>query len=112
MRPAGELQVFHAYAVWNGWAFDHSGWNPEPQLLAANADFEGHPLERVMITVDLAEFCAEHHHRMPDQYWRDPIPRAREYVGRYHPPWLLAGRTRTPDNCCNGGGVLGQDQRP
>ncbi|PYC66721.1 hypothetical protein C7C45_23880 [Micromonospora arborensis] len=87
VRPAAELQVFHAYALWNGWAFDHSGWNPEPQLLAVNADFEGHPLERVRITVDLAQFCAEHHHRRPDQYWRDPLPRAREYVGRYHPPW-------------------------
>ncbi|TQJ23476.1 hypothetical protein FBZ33_3746 [Micromonospora sp. A202] len=87
VRLAGDTQIFHAYASWNGWAFDHSGWNPEPQLLAVNADFEGHPLDRVGITVDLAEFCAEHHHRMPDQFWRDPVPRARRYVGRFTPPW-------------------------
>ncbi|RKN16598.1 hypothetical protein D7147_22840 [Micromonospora musae] len=87
VRLAGELQVVHAYAVWEGWAFDHSGWNPEPQLLAVNAAFEGRPLERVKITVDLAEFCAEHYHRRPDQYWRDPLPRARDYLSRYIPPW-------------------------
>lgn len=87
VRLAGDTQIFHAYASWNGWAFDHSGWNPEPQLLAVNADFEGHPLERVGITDDLAEFCAEHHHRMPDQFWRDPVPRARRYVGLFTPPW-------------------------
>ncbi|WP_433550431.1 hypothetical protein ACQP08_21075 [Micromonospora zamorensis] len=87
VRLAGDPQIFHAYASWNDWAFDHSGWNPEPQLLAVNADFEGHPLERVGITVDLAEFCAEHHHRMPDQFWRDPLPRARRHVGRFTPPW-------------------------
>ncbi|MEU1394761.1 hypothetical protein ABZ403_01635 [Micromonospora zamorensis] len=86
VRLAGDTQIFHAYASWNGWAFDHSGWNPEPQLLAVNADFEGHPLERVGITVDLAEFCTEHHHRMPDQFWRDPLPRARRYVCRFTPP--------------------------
>ncbi|MGW1447182.1 hypothetical protein ACWCO3_02665 [Micromonospora sp. NPDC002411] len=92
VRLVGERHVFHVYAVWEGWAFDHSGWNPEPQLLAANARFEGHPLETVGITVDLAEFCADHHHRMPDQYWRDPLPRARAYVGRHSPPWAqLAG---------------------
>ncbi|MET7862918.1 hypothetical protein [Micromonospora taraxaci] len=87
VRLVGERHVFHVYAVWEGWAFDHSGWNPEPQVLAVNARFEGHPLESVGITVDLAEFCADHHHRMPDQYWRDPLPRARAYVARHSPPW-------------------------
>ncbi|MGC5334108.1 hypothetical protein ACPXCB_26270, partial [Micromonospora sp. DT62] len=67
--------------------FDHSGWHPEPQLLAVNTEFEGRPLERVKITVSLAEFCEEHHSRMPNQYWRDPLSRAREYVSRYIPPW-------------------------
>ncbi len=87
VRAKGEQQVFHTYARWNGWAFDHSGWNPAQQLLAVNTDFEGHPLERVEVAVDLAEFCEQHHHRMPDQYWRDPLERAREYVGRHQPPW-------------------------
>ncbi|MEU8157948.1 hypothetical protein AB0B94_30210 [Micromonospora sp. NPDC048986] len=83
-----ERQVFHTYATWNGWAFDHSGWSPEPQLLAVNTDFEGQPLKRLKIAGSLAEFCEEHRHRMPNQYWRDPRPRARAYVGRYTPPWV------------------------
>lgn len=88
VRSPGKAQVFHTFAVWNGWAFDHSGWNPEQELLAENAAFEGRALERVAVTTDLAEFCQEHWHRMPDQYWRDPRPRAREYVARHTPPWL------------------------
>ena len=72
----------------NDWTFDHSGWNPEPQLVAVNTDFEGHRLERVAITVDLAAFCEQHYHRMPHHYWRDPMQRARDYVGRHKPPWV------------------------
>ncbi|WP_406081358.1 hypothetical protein [Micromonospora sp. NBC_00858] len=87
VRFPGERHVFHTYAAWDGWAFDHSGWNPEPQLLAVNTDFEGHPLERIKITDSLAEFCEKHHHRMPNQYWHGPLPRAHDYVGRYTPPW-------------------------
>lgn len=87
LRFAVEQQVFHVYATWNDWAFDHSGWSPESQLFMVNEDFEGRPLERVTVTADLAAFCAEHYSRMPDQYWRDPLPRAREYLVRYPPPW-------------------------
>lgn len=87
VKFVGEHEVFHAIATWDGWAYDHSGWNPEPELLAVNEAFEGHPIERVTITASLAVFCAEHHHRMPDQYWRDPMPRARKYVARGEPPW-------------------------
>lgn len=88
MRFAGERQVFHTYAIWEGWAFDHSGWHPEQELLAINAAFEAHPLERIAITTGLAEFCDEHYHRMPDQYWCDPLPRARQYLQRHMPPWI------------------------
>lgn len=87
VRFAGDRQVFHTFAVWGCWAYDHAGWNSESELLAANEDFEGRPLERIAITTDLAEFCEEHFHRMPDQYWRDPVPRAREYLARHVPPW-------------------------
>jgi hypothetical protein len=83
-----QRQVLHVYATWNHWAFDYCGWNPEPELLAANAEFEGHPVERTQITVDLAEFCKTHFHRLPQQYWRDLIPRAREYVNQHVPPWM------------------------
>jgi hypothetical protein len=87
LRVEGELHAFHTYATWDGWTFDHSGWNPEPQLLEVNTDFEGRPLERIGITVSLDVFCERHYHRMPHHYWRDPTKRAREYVGRYKPPW-------------------------
>ncbi|GAA4572767.1 hypothetical protein GCM10023176_36390 [Micromonospora coerulea] len=87
VRLAGDWQVFHAYAVWDGWAFDHSGWNPEPELLTANTAFEGRPLGRVKIVDSLAEFCETYHSRMPNQYLEDPLPRARDYVSRYTPPW-------------------------
>jgi hypothetical protein len=92
LRFAGEQQVFHTFATWDVWAFDHSGWNPEPELFAVNQAFEGHPLERVQIFVDLAQFCDQHNHRMPNQYWRDPRPRARDYVARHVPPWEFDGR--------------------
>jgi hypothetical protein len=86
VRFEGEQQVFHTYATWNGWSFDHSGWNPETELLAVNTDFEGRLLERVEIVVSFDDFCEQHYHRMPHQYWRDPMQRAREYVDRHQPP--------------------------
>jgi hypothetical protein len=85
--PAGQGQPLHVYAIWRTWAFDFSGWNREPELLAANAAFEGYPMERADITVDLAEFCETYTHRRPHQYWRDPLPRARDYLSRHSPPW-------------------------
>jgi hypothetical protein len=41
----------------------------------------------IEVTTDLANFCEEQHHRMPHQYWHDPLPRARDYVARFPPPW-------------------------
>lgn len=79
--------MFHAYATWGSWAFDHSGWNSEEELLAANVAFEGRIIERTDIDSTMAEFCAEHYSRMPHQYWQDPMPRATRYVDRYIPPW-------------------------
>lgn len=88
MRFPAESCAFHVYATWAGWAFDHSGWNPEPELLAVNSAFEGRPVERIEVGLDLASFCAAHDSRMPHQYWRDPWPRARAYVAGYVPPWM------------------------
>ncbi|MEU5907090.1 hypothetical protein [Micromonospora sp. NPDC047527] len=89
VRLAGGWQVFHVYALWDGWAFDHSGWNPEQELLAVNTAFEGRPLESVKIVESLADFCARHYSRLPHQYWRDPIPRARDYLSRFRTPTSL-----------------------
>jgi hypothetical protein len=92
LRFAAERQVFHVYATWNDWAFDHSGWTLEARLFQDNQEFEGRPLERVTVGPDLAAFCAEHHSRMPAQYWQDPLPRAREYLARHAPPWQTSAR--------------------
>jgi hypothetical protein len=88
MRFTDQPRVFHVYAAWETWAFDHSGWNAEADLLSANAEFEGRAIEQIDVSTSLNTFCAEHYHRMPDHYWRDPIPRAVEYVERYAPPWM------------------------
>lgn len=87
MRFEGEPRVFHVYAVWETWAYDHSGWNAETDLIAVNADFERRGVERFDITSTLAEFCAERQHRMPDQFWQDPRPRALDYLAHHVPPW-------------------------
>lgn len=87
VRAQDEDQVFHAFATWNDWAFDHSGWHSADALVAANQDFVGYPLVRVDITTDLAGFCRQHYHRLPHEYHHDPRPRAREYVRRFDPPW-------------------------
>jgi len=87
MWLAEERLPLHAYAVWDGWAFDSSGWNPEADLLAVNAEFEGRSVSRLAIGLTLAEFCLAYDHRMPHQYWRDPLPRAHAYVRRFDPPW-------------------------
>ncbi|MEV0271274.1 hypothetical protein AB0H43_21055 [Hamadaea sp. NPDC050747] len=87
MFLAGEEHPLHVYACWDGWAFDSSGWHPEADLLKVNADFEGRPVRRVEVSVELAEFCRAHIHRMPHQYWQDPRPRASAYVSQFPPPW-------------------------
>lgn len=87
MMDADQRHVVHVYATWHRWAYDFSGWHPESELLAVNTDFEGYRIQRAGIPTDLADFCADHLHRMPHQYWRDPVPRARAYLGRHTPPW-------------------------
>ncbi|MGD9958878.1 hypothetical protein [Nocardioides sp.] len=87
LRAADEDQVFHTFATWRDWAFDHSGWHSEEDLIRVNEDFVGYRLARVEIATNLAEFCLQHDHRMPDQYYDDPQPRARRYVHRFDPPW-------------------------
>lgn len=87
LRDVGELQVWHTWAVWEGWAFDASGWNPEVELLDANQRFEARVLERVSLPADLATFCVTQRHRMLGDYWGDPVPRAVAHVARFTPPW-------------------------
>ena len=87
LRFRGTTTVSHVYAVTSDWAFDRSGWNMETEMIAANERFEGRPLDRVRICVDLPTFCEQQHHRMPDQYWSDPRPRAEDYVPHFEPPW-------------------------
>lgn len=87
LRFVDDGRVFHTYATWQGWTFDASGWHLEPLLLEANQAFETRPVERMPVTIGLAEFCEEHRHAMPHQYWQDPRPRAHRYVAGHAPPW-------------------------
>ena len=87
LRFADDGRVWHTYATWQDWAFDASGWNPEADLIAANERFEHRKLATVSVSHDLGEFCRVHQHRMPQDYWSDPMPRARAYVARHTPPW-------------------------
>lgn len=106
VRPVGEDQASHTFATWKGWTFDHCGWQREDALIAANERFEGYPLERVEITVELADFCHQHHHRMPHQYYADPVPRARDYVRWFEPPWTAAAPAKLVNGSliqCEGG---------
>jgi hypothetical protein len=89
MTMDGDEHPFHVYATWQEWALDASGWNPEHEVLTVNAAFENRRIERAGITTGLAEFCAAHRHRMPGQYWRDPLPRARAHLELFAPPWTL-----------------------
>jgi hypothetical protein len=92
MIAEGDEHPFHVYATWRDRAFDASGWNPEQELVTVNAAFENRPIERVAVTTGLAEFCAAHLHRGPDRFWRDPLPRARDYVDRFTPPWRVISK--------------------
>lgn len=89
MRFVGEARAFHAYATWGSWSFDHSGWNAESDLLAVNSEYEGRQVERFEVRSRLADFCGDQWHRMPKDYWEDPSARARAYVRRFEPPWLV-----------------------
>lgn len=87
LRATGGGRIFHTFAVWNAWAFDHCGWQSLEALVEVNEVFDRVPLEPVEIGPDPAGFCREHHHRMPQQYYADPRPRARAYVRLFAPPW-------------------------
>ena len=87
IRTPGAQEAWHTYAVWGDHAFDASGWHLERELLTANEAFEGRALERVPVEASFEDFCVEHHHRPPRDFWADPWPRAQDYVRRFVPPW-------------------------
>jgi sugar phosphate isomerase/epimerase len=87
LRLDGDPYVFHTYATWGAFASDASGWNLEDDLMSANTELEGRAVERCDVMVGLTEFCDANWHRLPDQYWRDPRPRAARYVSLHAPPW-------------------------
>ena len=84
LRKVGEKNPSHVIATDGTWAFDHDGWTPEAELLAATAEYEPETRWELMpITTGLAGFCADHRHRLPEQFHADPRPRARAYLDRY-----------------------------
>ncbi len=88
LRFVGVQHAFHAVATWEDWSFDHCGWHRVSELLSANEEFEGRAIECLVVSGDIADFCEQHRSRMPAQFWADPVPRAREYVKQFVPPWM------------------------
>ncbi|SIR73498.1 hypothetical protein SAMN05444858_11623 [Micromonospora avicenniae] len=88
LRQHFEPYVSHVIISNGRWAFDHDGWTPLPELLRATAEYEPEPSwELLPITSTLQDFCAAQHHRLPEQYAHDPLPRARRYLKqRPRPP--------------------------
>lgn len=90
LRRQGDRHASHVIASYGAWAFDYAGWTPKEDLVAAIARYEARELEQLHIGHDLAAFCAEHDHRLPEQFAYDPWPRARAF-------FLTIGGDRLPD---------------
>lgn len=85
--PATGFPGTHLYVVERGWAFDFDGWTREDELLAVTEEawrgaHPGWSCEVGDIDTDLETFCADHLHRPPGDFARDPRPRARAFIAR------------------------------
>jgi hypothetical protein len=77
LRERGETHPFHVYVSDGLWAFDHCGWTLSTELR------EAYEAEVLKIQSDLETFCAEHDHRLPEQFAHLPWQRASDYIARY-----------------------------
>ncbi|GAA4223831.1 hypothetical protein GCM10022254_01910 [Actinomadura meridiana] len=81
--PRGARDPAHIYVTNNTWAFDHDGWTPHPELLAATPNSEFTPAQ---IHINLETFCTRHNHRPRHLFAYDPWPRALHYLTKFPPP--------------------------
>lgn len=52
VRATDEEQVFHTFATWKDWAFDHCGWHMADDSVRENEDFVGYPIVRLLASAD------------------------------------------------------------
>jgi hypothetical protein len=79
----GEPLPCHLFVSDGEWAFDHNGWTPTAELLAAEPDAGYSALP---VDVDLLTYCARYRHRDRDHFAFDPWDRALRYIAGYPPP--------------------------
>jgi hypothetical protein len=77
LRRRGEAYAHHVFVSDGLWAFDHCGWTLDTELR------EAYDSEVLVIRTDLGTFCAEHDHRLPEQFALPPWARARDFIARY-----------------------------
>jgi hypothetical protein len=87
LRRPSFISFDHIYASDGTWAFDFCGWTREADLIASTLAFETRltpavRLDRVVIDDSLADLCATHRHRPPQDFSADPRPRARAYLAQ------------------------------
>ncbi|MCU1645871.1 MAG: hypothetical protein JWN03_6146 [Nocardia sp.] len=89
--PSGADNPGHVYASNGIWAFDHSGWTPEPELLVVSRAAEPHTnYHSRPIHMDLDELCAKHWMRARPEFAHDPWHRAHQYIARFVDPRLAS----------------------
>ncbi|WP_327146818.1 hypothetical protein [Nocardia sp. NBC_01327] len=85
--PTGAENPGHVYASNGVWAFDHSGWTPEPELLLTSRAAEPRPdYQARPIDLALDELCARYWMRGRREFAHDPWQRAHDYISRFPDP--------------------------
>lgn len=88
LKPAPGMPGNHVYASNGIWAFDHSGWTLEAELLettekAYTERYSRWTYERIIVSEDLEAFCHNNNHRLPWQYAYLPWERAYTYMKQF-----------------------------
>jgi hypothetical protein len=84
--PTSNFRGRHVVAATSSVVFDWGGFRPREAFLAEySATYRSKYPEWAYSLVPVPDpigedFCEEHHHRRPDQFLHDPIPRAEVYV--------------------------------
>lgn len=91
IRPAAGFRGSHLYVSNGDVAFDAQGYVPEDELLrshraALDALQPGWRADVLDVTGTLAEFCAAHDHRAPEDFPDGVWSRARRHLARFPAP--------------------------
>lgn len=88
MRPKKNLSGNHVYVSDGSWAFDFNGWTRESELIkettkAYKQKYPNWEYDRIILAEPLEEFCENNYHRLPKDFYADPIERAIKYINRF-----------------------------